>query len=235
MRLIKIVLALGVVLGLSACATVDTASRGVMTPVPAPMDAGTESLGLSANQFAANPAANLYEPYHVVGVTVTVPQTLKVSEANSFKPRADIVWREDPLGDRYEQVRVIMQNAVEQGAAPYAAGREVKVLVEMTQFHALTQRTRYTIGGKHEIGFFMEVVDAQTGATLQPRRHVYGEFDALGGAAAIEAMSRGETQKFRITHFVKELVTQELAKRYIAPQAPTDEPMLLGELVLPLN
>jgi hypothetical protein len=39
---------------------------------------------------------------------VSVPRSLSVSEAHGIKPRADIVWREDPPGDRYVQVEGII-------------------------------------------------------------------------------------------------------------------------------
>ena len=41
-----------------------------------------------------------------------MPRSLKVSEANTFKPRADIVWRGEALGDRYQQVEAIFADAM---------------------------------------------------------------------------------------------------------------------------
>ena len=151
---------------------------------------------------------------------------LSVSEANSFKPRADIVWREDPLGNRYEQVRVIMQNAVELGAAGFDAGRDVVVDIQLTKFHALTEKTRYTIGGTHDIHFFLTVRDAKTGERLDEPRLIEMEFRALGGAAALEAMSRGQTQKVRITDHVKARVAEELTLR----STPLVQPLTLSAL-----
>ena len=46
--------------------------------------------------------------WRVASVEVDVPHTLTVSEARTLLPRADIVWREDPVGDRYAQVDQIM-------------------------------------------------------------------------------------------------------------------------------
>ena len=47
--------------------------------------------------------------YNVTDVVVDVPAELTVSEANRFLPGSDIVWREDPMGDRKAQVKVIME------------------------------------------------------------------------------------------------------------------------------
>lgn len=49
-------------------------------------------------------------------VRVLVPETLVVSEANPFCPGGDIVWREDPAGDRHAQVRTVVANALQRGA-----------------------------------------------------------------------------------------------------------------------
>ena len=51
--------------------------------------------------------------WQVTEITVIVPETLSVSEANSIKPRADIVWREDPLGNRHAQVQAVVQEAMD--------------------------------------------------------------------------------------------------------------------------
>ena len=89
-------------LALSACAIEPSvATRGV-EPGLTLLTAGTP--GPEAD---AVPAPD----FSVVDVRVIVPETLKVSEANTYKPRADIVWRGDPYGNRYEQVAAIMRAA----------------------------------------------------------------------------------------------------------------------------
>ncbi|KAJ55639.1 hypothetical protein ACMU_13185 [Actibacterium mucosum KCTC 23349] len=180
---------LAAVLGLSACASVDTATRnapvGLQTATQAPA---------AVQSYAA--------PINITGVNVRVPQNLSVSEANSFLPKADIVWREDPFGNRHEQVQVIMQAAAERAAAGHTEGRPVIVDIQMTRFHALTERTRYTVGGTHDIHYYLSLVDAETGQRLTQPQAIEMEFKALGGARALEAMSRGQTQKVRITDHV---------------------------------
>ncbi|WP_035259515.1 DUF6778 family protein [Actibacterium mucosum] len=188
MSLAKITM-LAAVLGLSACASVDTATRnapvGLQTATQAPA---------AVQSYAA--------PINITGVNVRVPQNLSVSEANSFLPKADIVWREDPFGNRHEQVQVIMQAAAERAAAGHTEGRPVIVDIQMTRFHALTERTRYTVGGTHDIHYYLSLVDAETGQRLTQPQAIEMEFKALGGARALEAMSRGQTQKVRITDHV---------------------------------
>ena len=60
--------------------------------------------------------ASLAQTWRLAEVRVSVPKSLSVSEAKSLLPNADIVWREDPLGDRHAQVGKIVQNAVLRGA-----------------------------------------------------------------------------------------------------------------------
>ena len=201
MSLAKITM-LAAVLGLSACATVDTATRNA----PA---------GIAAQTPITVPA--YVEPLNVTAVQVHVPDSLTVSEANSYYPNADIVWREDLLGNRHAQVQVIMQDAAERASAGHTDGRPVVLDLQMTRFHALTERTRYSIGGTHDIHYFYSLRDAETGARLTDPVHIEMEFKAFGGARALEAMSRGQTQKVRITDHVVAELDQLLRSTVIRP------------------
>lgn len=138
--------------------------------------------------------------WQVTGINVIVPETLTVSEANGIKPRADIVWREDPLGNRHEQVQEVVQEAMEFALAPLVEDGTTPVAVELelTRFHALTERTRYTIGGEHEIEFIFTVRHGETGAALTGPMPVDLTFRALGGSRAIEAEAQGIYQRDRI-------------------------------------
>ncbi len=195
MQLIRLVLLLIVPLGLAACASVETASRNALTYEAA----------------AGETRAPVTQPYKVVDIRVLVPDTLEVSEANSFFPFADIVWREDPRGDRRAQVAAILRDAARRGTRALDSGRAVILELEVTRFHALTQKTRFTIGGTHDIRFFLRVLDAETGAMLAPQRLVALKFTAYGGARALAAMARGETQKVRITAHVARRIARDLA------------------------
>ncbi len=135
----------------------------------------------------------------VVGLVVTVPQSLVSNESNSYKPRADIVWREDPLGDRHQQVQTIVENAIGTGVAPLQENLPVVLHIKVTRFHALTERTRYSIGGVHEISFLLLVINGKTGDTLIPVYQVNASLPAFGGEQALAAERVGLIQKVRIS------------------------------------
>jgi len=149
-------------------------------------------------------------PMHVTSVRVQVPRKLQVSEANRYLPRGDIVWREDPAGDRHAQVQAIVQTAIERGTADLDGPVAVAVEVQITRFHALTEKARYTTGGVHAITFDLAVKDPQTGGLLMPVRSVRADLKAFGGHQALLAMARGETQKVRITEHLAAVIQQEL-------------------------
>jgi hypothetical protein len=171
---------LAAVLALSACAGPGEVSRN------APLDF-TPVIEVPTQDWA------------FAGLIVSVPGTLSVSEANRIKPRADIVWREDPLGDRRQQVRDMVAEALMPALSPMAGSTPVIIRVEMERFHAVTERARYTIGGEHEIEFTLTVTHAETGAILSGPRSVDLTFRAYGGQQALEAESVGITQRVRIS------------------------------------
>lgn len=191
MRVIRILAALAVTAGVSACATSEIATRNV------PLDAA-----------AMQPRAALL---NVQDVTVTVPRSLRVSEANLYLPAGDIVWREDPKGDRYAQVQAIFENGLRRGVAGMQSGMPVGLHVEVRRFHALTEKARYTVGGMHAIQFDMTLFDPETGRALTEPRHVKANFKAYGGQKALDAEAQGLTQKVRITQHLAEVIQQELA------------------------
>jgi len=198
-RFLRPVLALAMALGLSACASIDTASRNA--PLNGPLTAPETTL-----------AAPVLSDFKVVGVTVNVPYALRVSEANRYYPSGDIVWREDPMGDRHQQVKAIVEAGLKFGTDQLQGTRPVVLKVMVTRFHALTEKARYTVGGVHAIQFYMTVVDAETGETLIPTKFVKADFDGLGGAAAVASEARGMTQKVRITGHLAEVIKAELSR-----------------------
>jgi hypothetical protein len=134
----------------------------------------------------------------VARLDIVVPETLTVSEANTIKPRADIVWREDAPGDRHAQVQTLFEQALTPVLSQLDGATRVIVHLELTRFHAVTERARYTIGGEHEIEFLMTIFDAETGQSMTGRRPVDLTFRAYGGQQAIEAEAEGITQRVRI-------------------------------------
>ncbi|PWE30545.1 hypothetical protein DDZ14_15150 [Maritimibacter sp. 55A14] len=146
--------------------------------------------------------------WRVTEVAVTVPETLTVSEANSFAPQADIVWREEPRGNRHAQVDRIISEAARKGSAGLRGQRPVTLDIEVAQFHALTEktRTRLSHSGVHNITFTAQVRDARTGAPLTPRDRIEADLIAYSGQDAREAEARGETQRVRIVDHVSRVV-----------------------------
>lgn len=158
------------------------------------------------------------QDWGVVAVNVEVPRTLTVSEANTIKPRADIVWREDPIGDRHTQVDDLMTQALTPAFEPVTGAIPVIVNIEMTRFHAQTQRVRYSsLPSEQEIEFNMTIVHAETGVILSGPEHWDLTFPALGGDDAIQADATGLTQRLRITRRLNDWVQAE----FIGTVAPS--------------
>ncbi|MFU8776920.1 MAG: DUF6778 family protein [Roseovarius sp.] len=200
MSYLKVITAMLLGLGLSACASVDTATRN------APLEA-------SALRAVA-------VPLDVQAIRVSVPKSLKVSEANSYYPMGDIVWREDGPGDRYAQIKAIFETALARGLGGGEAGGMPVILdVEVTRFHALSEKARYTIGGVHALHFNVTLRNPATGAPYGPSKPVKASFKAYGGQAAIAAEQRGETQKVRITNHLAQVIRGELG---LPARAQTD-------------
>ncbi|MEC7669882.1 MAG: DUF6778 family protein, partial [Pseudomonadota bacterium] len=89
---------------------------------------------------------------------------------------------------------------------------DVPVAVEVTvkRFHSLTEKTRYTVGGVHSITFDLTIRHAVTGQTLLNNKTVKADLKGFGGVRAIEAESRGHTQKYRITQHLARVFQEEL-------------------------
>lgn len=191
MRRFRLVAAVTMGLGVSACATVETATRNT------PLDTTRiQPIGAS---------------FDVQGVTVQVPRALEVSESNRYYPGGDIVWREDPVGDRHEQVRAIFEEAMNRGVDTMPDGSvPARLDIEVSRFHALTEKARYTVGGVHALQFTYVLRNPETGEAYGPPKKVKADLKAYGGARAIAAEREGITQKYRITNHLAEVIRREL-------------------------
>ncbi len=151
--------------------------------------------------FAAPIPAGVSRGWRVADVRVAAPETLTVSEARVLAPNADIVWREDPPGDRRAQVAAVVRNAAQRGARGLHGNRPVFIDVTITRFHALTfeAETRATHAGVHNIAFVAQVVDARTGAVLAGPDRIEAALPALAGTEMTAARLRGESQRSQIT------------------------------------
>lgn len=175
--------------------------------------------GLFGNQTASNNTVDVTQlpSMRVVGIIVEVPDTLSVSEENIYKPVADIVWRGDPFGDRYAQVKAIVEEAAKQGASSLQGDFPVVVHIQIQEFHALTEITRYSIGGVHAIEFLMSVTDGRTGEEVVPAYVVAANLKGLGGEDALAAEREGQTQKVRIVDHLAAVIQSELTGQPIPP------------------
>lgn len=208
----KVFAALVLALGASACASVDTASRN------APYDVAPTDIVAPAPSYALE------------SFDISVPTTLKVSEANLYYPNGDIVWRGEARGNRYEQVKAIFEDSMQLGAAPLDGALPVRVEIEVTRFHALTEKTRYSVGGVHSLEFVMTIIDPETGVVLRGPKTIKADLLGYGGQKAFEAEARGLTQKYRISRHLAYVIRQELTKAegFVAPKrgvSPTVIPL----------
>ena len=179
------------VLAVAGCATVDTASRNAVR------------VDLSATQMAPS--------MQLVDYEVRVPETLRVSEANLYYPPGDIVWRGEPMGDRYAQVKAIFDTSLDRAGRAVAGDIPVMARIEVKRFHAISEKARYTVGGMHSIAFDLTFLDAGTGLPVVPTYQVRADLQGYGGKQAMLAEARGVTQKYRITRHLTDVLAQELA------------------------
>lgn len=149
----------------------------------------------------------------IADVRVTVPERLKVSEANVLYPDADIVWRGEPRGDRKTQITRIIEEAG--GMAARATGRKGQaVIVEITvrRFHSLTERARATVGGVHSVKFDIALRDARTGKVIGEPWFVDADIPAAGGQRAVLDDSKGRTQRVVVVNHLAAVIAEEVAR-----------------------
>lgn len=150
--------------------------------------------------------------YRVDAFDVLVPETLVVSEANLYYPIADIVWRGDPFGDRYEQIEAIMDTAGERAVAELDGETPVRVTLQVTRFHSVTEKARVQVGGVHSMRFYLTVYRVGSREPIEGPRLVIADLPALGGEAALRAEREGQTMKVRILEHLKLVLLDELTE-----------------------
>ena len=198
MKLVRLIAVLGLGLGVSACANVETATRNAPLDMPV---VGAQDTAPSIS---------------VASYTIRVPESLRVSEAELFYPPGDIVWRGDPMGDRYEQVEAIFETSVLNGIEGMEGVVPVVLDIEVLRFHAITNKARYTIGGMHSMRFNLTLRDPESGAVLVPTQVIEADLNAFGGQKAILADRRGQTQKVRITGHLANVIREALSGKTVA-------------------
>jgi hypothetical protein len=155
--------------------------------------------------------------YNVRSIDITVPSTLRVSEANQFYPDADIVWRGEPQGDRLAQVKAILEEGISAGTASMKTGPKAAISIQAERFHALTEKARFAVGGVHDVVFVLTVREVGTDAILVPPRRVEVAIRASGNDKAIAEDAEGRTQRVVI-------------RRELSPKPVTEQPQKRGLL-----
>ena len=135
MRILKLVMMLGLGAMVSACASVDTATRNARFE--------PEIVAFAQTM----PSVRVGE------INVIVPERLKVSERNSYLPGGDIVWRGDAAGNRHEQVKAIFDAGFLKGTEEHDGAVTIGLYVRVERFHALTEKACYMTGEIHSIIF----------------------------------------------------------------------------------
>lgn len=228
----RYVAAMALLMALGACAGTDPATRNVPLQTA---DVPLQTAGIFSTPGAAPAGAKVVQltpRYDVAEVRVTVPQSLKVSEANVFYPMADIVWRGEPRGDRYAQVAAIFQDAAASATQRMTKGPEVVVELTVARFHSLTEKTRYTVGGTHSLKFDLTVRDARTGAVIDGPRRIDADIAASGGSKAIAEDQAGRTQRVVIVERLTEVIRRELSQQTVLPGGSIPTSRLDGDLRL---
>jgi hypothetical protein len=226
MKMMKLACALSLGAVLSACGSSDVVTRAA--PLSAQPSAPTlnfvpdpsqPSIARSVQTVSRKdqPARTILpeailRQINVAEINVRVSTSLKVSEANRYYPSGDIVWREDPMGNRHAQVAQIMHDAMTAGTQSFTGPVPVILDIEVVRFHALSEKARYTIGGVHHVVFMMTLRDGNTGLPLSEPRRVTTDLDAFGGQQALMAEARGLTQKVRISGHLGEVIRQEMSR-----------------------
>jgi len=180
------------------------------------------ALSVSACQMSAPPSrggngaqsliSGMVSGYRVTRVNVVVPRNLVVSEENSYKPVADIVWHGEAAGDRYAQVQRLVQGAMQSAVAGAQGATPVIMDVQVIRFHALTPKTRSSIGGRHELEYMLTLRDAATGSVLRLVPRVVASVRGSGGALAAAEEAAGRSQAVVIREALAASVQKELSR-----------------------
>jgi len=166
------------------------------------------SNGKSAGWDAGRPI--MTRSYAFTELRFAAPADINISESDEFYPNADVVWRGDPPGDRIAQIGAMFQTAFDRNKPIFTGDQPIVVDIMLIRFHGVTDRTRATIGGVHNIVFMMTVRDARTGDVIEPARRIEVNLNAPGGRQARRMDAAGETQRFRVTEFLTSVFRSEL-------------------------
>ena len=144
--------------------------------------------------------------WQLAAVVAVVPDTLKVSNNNTYAPGGDIVWWGEPYGDRRVQVAQIFDEAVSAGAAEMDGANPVTITATVERFHAVTPAAVAAApAAVHNIRFRLQVFDAATAEPLTDSVEIVADLEAYVGSAAMASAIRGEDQRSRIVAHLTEV------------------------------
>ncbi len=150
-------------------------------------------------KYAGLPDPAVSREWRVARVSVVVPETLSVSESNSFAPNADIVWHGEAYGDRRKQVGAILREGLSRGASGLRGSRPVVLSARLHRFHGVTPAAvERAPAAVHNIKYDLQVFDARTGRPLTEPQVVSADLEANVGVSAVIAAIEGKTQRVRI-------------------------------------
>ncbi|MEL7151251.1 MAG: DUF6778 family protein [Pseudomonadota bacterium] len=150
---------------------------------------------------AVDPA--LSKSWHVHNVRVTVPETLTVSDDNTYAPNADIVWHGEVGGDRREQVAAILRDGLTEATSSLSGPRGISVRAQLEHFHAVTPAAvARAPAAVHNIAYVIQIFDDQTGEAITPPERIEADLEAFVGSAAITAAIQGQSQRVRIVDHI---------------------------------
>ena len=146
---------------------------------------------------------SLSKSWHLHRVQITIPETLTISNENTYAPNADIVWHGDPFGDRREQVSSILTEGITRAASPLKGPRGVAIHAQLEHFHAVTPAAvARSPGAVHNIAYTIQVLDDASGQALTPAERIEADLEAYVGSAAVSAAIQGQTQRVRIVDHI---------------------------------
>ncbi|MDK3072420.1 hypothetical protein QO034_04780 [Sedimentitalea sp. JM2-8] len=147
--------------------------------------------------------ANVSQTWRVTAVNVTVPDSLTVSDENSFLPRADIVWHGDPPGDRRAQVQKIVAASAKTAVSGLRGNRPVALNMTVQAFHGVSPiALARAPEAVYAMAFLAQITDARTGTALTPLTHIQADTPALVGEAGINAAQFGPTQTEQVSSHI---------------------------------
>lgn len=145
------------------------------------------------------PGSAVTKSWRVVDVVTVVPDTLTVSNDNTYAPNADIVWHGEPFGDRRAQVARLLDEGLTRAARPLRGGRPVAMTARVVTFHGVTPSAiARAPAAVHNIRFVLSVLDARTGEVLVSNETISADLEANVGTAAIAAAINRQTQRERV-------------------------------------